>query len=293
MVKELPEGWEVDLPESVQDKIEKVNPTKSDSLFTFKYVDISSIYNLKIANPNLISSTNAPSRTRQLVKTSDILFSTVRYYLKRIALVQKELNEQIASTGFCVIRVNKEHNFKFIYYQNISNLFIDNVVDLQRGVSYPAVRNKNIFCQNIVRLPLSKQKRIVAKLDGLFAHIDQVKRRLARVPVMIADFRMSVLTKAVTGELTKEWRKGKDLGEWEEKSLGEVCEKSKYGTSKKSLLKGDIPVLRMGNLQSRELDWTKLKYSSDIEEIEKCNLKKDDLLFNRTNSPELVGKTSI
>ncbi|WP_308375614.1 restriction endonuclease subunit S [Microbulbifer sp. RZ01] len=66
-----------------------------------------------------------------------------------------------------------------------------------------------------------------------------------------------------------------------------------YGTSAKSSGEGDVPVVRMGNLQSGIIDWSDLVFTSDKEEIEKYSLKAGDVLFNRTNSPELVGKTAI
>ena len=66
-----------------------------------------------------------------------------------------------------------------------------------------------------------------------------------------------------------------------------------YGTSKKSTSSGLIAVLRMGNIQSGEIDYTDIVYSSDTEDIKKYILKKNDLLFNRTNSAEWVGKTAI
>ena len=66
-----------------------------------------------------------------------------------------------------------------------------------------------------------------------------------------------------------------------------------YGTSKKSSSNGKIAVLRMGNLQNGEIDYSDLVYSSDEEDIKKYSLIKGDLLFNRTNSIELVGKTSV
>lgn len=67
-----------------------------------------------------------------------------------------------------------------------------------------------------------------------------------------------------------------------------------YGTSEKSSRLGKIPVLRMGNI-NREggLDWNDLVYSNNEEDIEKFNLLHNDLLFNRTNSSEWVGKTAI
>ena len=67
-----------------------------------------------------------------------------------------------------------------------------------------------------------------------------------------------------------------------------------YGTSEKSLHTGIVPVLRMGNI-SRDgtVDYTDLVYSSNEEDIAKFSLQLNDLLFNRTNSSEWVGKTAI
>lgn len=80
---------------------------------------------------------------------------------------------------------------------------------------------------------------------------------------------------------------------WRYVALDKLCESFQYGTSKKSMKSGKIPVLRMGNLQNGEIDWTDLVYTSDDKEIEKYKLNLGDVLFNRTNSPELVGKTGI
>jgi len=49
----------------------------------------------------------------------------------------------------------------------------------------------------------------------------------------------------------------------------------------------------MGNIQNGEIDWTSLVYTSDAGDIEKYTLRPNTVLFNRTNSPELVGKTGI
>ena len=82
---------------------------------------------------------------------------------------------------------------------------------------------------------------------------------------------------------------------WEIKKLGEVVE-TQYGTSKKSTsVVGEFPILRMNNITySGEMDYKDLKYIelSDSEK-EKFLLKKGELLFNRTNSKELVGKTGL
>lgn len=80
---------------------------------------------------------------------------------------------------------------------------------------------------------------------------------------------------------------------WEWCRLVDIAFGFQYGTSSKSLKVGDVPVLRMGNIQTGALDWTDLVYSSDKDEIEKYRLVEGDLLFNRTNSRELVGKTAL
>ena len=75
--------------------------------------------------------------------------------------------------------------------------------------------------------------------------------------------------------------------------LGDVTYGTQYGTSSKSLEYGKTPVLRMGNIQNGKIIWDSLVYSNDVEEIDKLSLKEGDLLFNRTNSRELVGKTGV
>src|SRR5580704_10029928 len=65
------------------------------------------------------------------------------------------------------------------------------------------------------------------------------------------------------------------------------------GTSTISEPTGKVPVLRMDNIQNGKLDWDDLAYTSDEAEIEDYRHQPKTVLFNRTNSPELVGKTAI
>lgn len=80
---------------------------------------------------------------------------------------------------------------------------------------------------------------------------------------------------------------------WEWSRIFSITGDLPYGTAQKSSLSGKIAVLRMGNIQSGEVDYTDLVYSSDDSDIKKYTLLKNDLLFNRTNSAEWVGKTAI
>ena len=81
---------------------------------------------------------------------------------------------------------------------------------------------------------------------------------------------------------------------WEWTSVESFTYDLQYGTSEKSSSEGDVPVLRMGNItRIGTVDFTDLVYSSNKDDIEKFALVKNDLLFNRTNSSEWVGKTAI
>ena len=76
--------------------------------------------------------------------------------------------------------------------------------------------------------------------------------------------------------------------------LEDIVYELKYGTSEKSSSVGKIAVLRMGNITNiGTIDYSELVYSSNEEDIKQYSLKKDDLLFNRTNSSDWVGKTAI
>jgi type I restriction enzyme S subunit len=80
---------------------------------------------------------------------------------------------------------------------------------------------------------------------------------------------------------------------WVWEKLGWMTCGVEYGTAARSAETGSVPVIRMGNLQNGTIDWQDLAFTSDKIEIEKYSLAPGDVLFNRTNSPELVGKAAI
>ena len=81
---------------------------------------------------------------------------------------------------------------------------------------------------------------------------------------------------------------------WEWVRLGDVASDFQYGSAEKSQPEGKIAVLRMGNINRQgQVDYSDLVYTSNDAEIAKYLLNKNDVLFNRTNSPEWVGKTAI
>lgn len=143
--------------------------------------------------------------------------------------------------------------------------------------------------------PFAEQQRIVDRIESLFAKLDEAKEKAQAVVDSFETRKAAILHKAFTGELTAKWREehGVGMDSWEKKSVVELCISLKYGTAKKSDASGNVVVLRMGNLQQGEIDWSDLAYSNDPDDIEKYKLYPGDVLFNRTNSAALVGKTAI
>lgn len=151
------------------------------------------------------------------------------------------------------------------------------------GTTMIHVSKGSIEKRDIPLPPILEQKRIVALIEEAVKAIDKAKKNAERNLNNAKELFEAYLHNILTNP-------GKD---WMEKKLGDVCERVEYGSSSKSKKEGSIPVLRMGNLQNGRLNWDELVYSDNKQENEKYLLKYNDVLFNRTNSFELVGKTAI
>ena len=257
------------------------------------------------------------TETNRLCKEDDIL---IVWDGARAGLIGTGVKGALGST-LCNIRFD-DINKKFMYYYFLSKY--DLINSNTKGTGIPHVDPSYLDTLVLSIPPLKEQQRIVDRIESLFEKLDKAKELIEEARDDFEKRKSAVLEKAFRGELTKEWRKESYINsnlmelllnqnnklkknftfseatelfelpnQWNWIKLKDCCEKFKYGTSAKSKEEGKVPVLRMGNLQEGKLDWTNLVYTSDEEEIKKYELISGDLLFNRTNSPELVGKTSI
>lgn len=220
---ELPEGWEVKQLGEVCESQERRNPTKTPDLL-FKYVDISSVDNslLKIVGHKDYLGRDAPSRARKVIRANDVIFATTRPYLQSIAMVPAEYDEQVCSTGFCVLRAREVVEPKWIFYCVQSRRFVDQIFPLMRGSSYPAVTDRDVLNATIPLPPLDEQRRIVARVEELTERIDAARRLRAE-----AAEEADAIVPTAALEVFRELECGKV-------PLGEVTESSRYGTSKRA-----------------------------------------------------------
>jgi type I restriction enzyme S subunit len=205
---QLPKGWVWTQVGEITVDVEKFDPRDSPDK-EFIYLDIASIDNKqqKITNPKKYLGKDPPSRARQYVRSDDILFSTVRTYLKNIAIVDETYDKQIASTGFCVVRPYHPISSKLLFYLLQTDSFLNPLSQIQRGTSYPAVRDSDVFDQFIPLPPIPEQHRIVAKIEELFTKLDTGIEALKKVKAQLKRYRQAVLRYAFEGKLTEEWRK--------------------------------------------------------------------------------------
>ena len=87
----------------------------------------------------------APGRARQVIRASDVLVSTVRPYLRATAMVPEELDGQIGSTGFCVLRSATGTGHGYLYALSRMSWFTEQLNSRARGASYPAVTDRDIW----------------------------------------------------------------------------------------------------------------------------------------------------
>ncbi|PWL23529.1 MAG: restriction endonuclease subunit S [Fluviicola sp. XM-24bin1] len=162
------------------------------------------------------------SLKKRALKTGDILIEISgggpdqpvgrTIYIDEEAIAVNSDYEKVCTNFLRLIRFYEPLNSRFIEKYLTSFYLSGEVVKYQGGSNnLRNLKYKEFETITIPLPPLPEQQRIVAKLDSLFAHLEEVKSRLDKVPELLKQFRQSVLTQAVTGKLTEEWRKGKEF----------------------------------------------------------------------------------
>ncbi|MCE9991869.1 restriction endonuclease subunit S, partial [Enterobacter asburiae] len=255
------------------EKVEKINP--NNKYGSWKYIDIASVdrFQKKIVLESVsdITPDSAPSRARQLVFAGDIIISTVRPNLNTVAIIPKELDGAIASTGFCVLRPNKlKVDTKYLFHYVKSEAFVNSLVKLATGANYPAVSDKIIKEQQLKAISLCEQKEIAATLDKA----ENILHKREQAIKLADDFLRANFLKLFGDPISnpKNWELRK-LGEIADCQLGKMLsKKSKTGLSPKKYL-------RNANIRWRKIDVSDLlEMDFNEKELSKFELKQGDLL---------------
>ena len=175
------------------------------------YCTLSTLQN-GIEHYQVFSFGDAPSRARRIVRTGDVIVSTVRTYLKAVASIQDD-KDVIVSTGFAVIRP-KEVDSRFLAYSLANHYFVETVSSRSVGVSYPAINASEMVDIKNVLPPNDVQKCIADYLDRKTAAVDIAISDKERLIQLLEEQRIAVICSAVTKGIDST-AKMKDSGiEW-------------------------------------------------------------------------------
>lgn len=198
-----------------------------------------------------------------------------------------------------------QHIFKVIPNESIDKIYlyyyllyvVDQLYAKTHGSGMVHITLKPFKSTRIMLPELNEQRRVVGKIESLFAKLDEAKEKAQAVVDSFETRKAAILHKAFTGELTAKWREehGVRMESWEKKRLSDVVTEFKYGTSEKSDYNNKgIPVLRIPNIGDNGIDLSDIKYLNHRNVDSESQIHEGDILIIRSNgSRDLVGKAVL
>jgi len=281
----LPKGWRWVRLGEVCDEAKTFDPRLSPNV-PFRYIDISSINSAskRIIETRIILGKDAPSRARQLVEANDILVATTRPNLNAVAFVPAELDGEICSTGFCVLRPAAIVDATFLFFLVQARDFVDTLSGEVRGMLYPAVTNNQVRSISIPLPPPPEQKRIAAKVQELMAEVERARTACEK--------RLEA-AKALPSSYLRQVFESEEAKEWERRRLGEIFDVQQGAAMSPYRREGvsPRPFLRTLNVLWGRVDLSTVdKMDFTDEEVSRLSLKPGDLLVCEGGE---VGRTAI
>lgn len=286
MGNELPKGWKI---QPLKDVVTSMKGKKPKLLSELPFDNSIPYIDIKALEKDLIEQ-YADIESSKSFSSNDI---AVVWDGARCGWVAKAKEGAIGSTICALTPLDIESNY--LYYFLLSKYSLVN--SKGRGVGIPHI-DPTLFWNMEVPIPLPKeQKQIAEKLDKLFGQIESIKKSTEKIPELLKNFRKQILTYAVTGKLTEDWRKDKHLDEWRVELAKDCCEKVQSGgTPKGSKFETvGIPFLKVYNIVNNKIDFeSEPQYVS--EEIQNSQIKKSitypgDVIMNIVGPP--LNKVAI
>lgn len=198
-IGKIPVHWDIDRLKYVATSNDESLASSIDSSSTIEYVDIGSVsHEIGIEKTEIFTFNEAPSRARRITRINDILVSTVRTYLKAIAVVDRD--NLIASTGFSVIRANQKINNTYLCYYIKSDYFTERVSAYSNGISYPAINDSILMSFDVVKPPLDEQEKTSIHLKNKVNEIDKLVSIKEEKIEKLNAYKKSLIYEYVTGK---------------------------------------------------------------------------------------------
>lgn len=172
----------------------------------------------------------------------------------------------------------------YLYYYFLSPAGYKSLLSISSGTSMLKFNKTELKKLEIPIPDIDKQRRIIAVMDKVSNLISLRKQQLAKLDELVKARFVEMF--GIYPANPKGWETG---------TIRDVVSDVRYGSSRPAVDGGKYPYLRMNNITyGGELDLSDTK-RIDIpdNELDKCTVRRGDVLFNRTNSKELVGKTCV
>lgn len=212
-----------------------------------------------------------------IIKKYDILICKDGALTGKVALVRDEFNNNPAMINEHVFLLRNDnltlqkYMFNFLFSKIGQSLLKSNITGSAQG----GLNSSNLKNIKIPFPPKDIQIRIVDECNKIDEEFNNATNHIIVLKQNIDDIILPLFNK------------------YEHKKLESLCSSFEYGTSSKSSPTGKVIVVRMGNIQDGKIVWDDIVYSNDQNDIEQYMLNKNDVLFNRTNSPVHVGKSAM
>ena len=279
--KLCPDGAEFLTLQECTQKVKNIK-WKSYSGNDKKYIDLSSVdRDLHcIMETQNINSDSAPSRAQQIVQTDDILLGTTRPMLKRYCMIPETYDNEICSTGFCVLRANTEIVLpKWIYHNIATTDFFAYVEQNQKGASYPAISDASVKAFSLPVPPLEVQREIVHILDSFTLLTAELTAELTARKKQYEYYRDNILTFDTTIKHVR---------------LGDICSVITKGTTPKSYTKTGVSFVKTEAFDGAKIIPNKLSYVDEETHttfLKRSMLEENDILI--TIAGATIGKCAI
>jgi type I restriction enzyme S subunit len=208
-------------------------------------------------------------------------------------LVKEDFEDVIFGSYLIKVRLNSRVFSKFLHYFFQTDFYWKHITKAQgstlKNINLPLLKSLQIPLP-----PLPEQKKIAEILSTVDKAIEKVDEAIAKTERLKKGLMQELLTKGIGHKEFKDTEIGRIPKEWEVVRLGDVLELCQYGLSVPLKDKGKYPVIRMDEIVNGYVVTDIAKYADlDEETFKNFKLEKGDVLFNRTNSLELVGRTGI
>lgn len=165
--------------------------------------------------------------------------------------------------------------FKYLFYYALSQK--DTFVKKGKGGAQPNISQEIIKAHEIPLPPFAEQKRIVDRIEGIFAKLDEAKEKAQGVVDGFELRKSAILHKAFTGELTEKWRAEHGIGmeSWKTKRINEITKpRAGYAFDSKKFTNSGYQIIRMGNLYGGQLDLSRNPVFISEDDVDETALKR-------------------